>query len=191
MNDTQAICNEIDEITADVRASFGALTPDQLNWKPAADSWSIAQCLDHLILTNTQMLPAIDGKIAGGGNSFWENWSPLTGYFGRFLSGTMTKDEKKFKAPSKAIVPPSDIDVDIVDNFAENNRILKEKISACGDLDWRSTVVTSPFMRLMTYRLADGVDILVGHEKRHIRQAKRVVETPGFPAAASAAASPA
>ena len=175
------IIEQLNEITADVRTAFGLLGPDQLNWRPSEKEWSVGQCLDHLIKTNSEMLPAIDAKIAGTPNTFWENWSPLTGYFGRFLVRTLPADDKKYKAPSRSIVPPSSIAPDIVDRFADNQLVVIEKIVALNGLDWDRTVITSPFMGLMTYKLSDGVTILVEHEKRHVRQAKRVMHTAGFP----------
>ena len=185
--DITRITSTLADIAADVRAEFGGLTPAQLNWKPGADSWSVAQCLDHLIKTNTEMLPAINKKIAGARNSLWEQWSPLTGFFGGFLSKAMPKDDKKYKAPSKTIVPPSNIDADVVERFEANQAIVIEKIKALSDMDWERSVITSPFMGLMTYRISDGVVILVEHEKRHVRQAKRVMQAPAFPASEIAA----
>lgn len=82
----EQITNEMRVIADDARNTFGALTNAQLNWKPSAESWSIGQCLDHLIKTNEQFYPEFE-KLAAGTrqNTFWENWSPLTGFFGRFL----------------------------------------------------------------------------------------------------------
>lgn len=169
------------EITREARDCFGSLVPAQLNWKPSEQSWSVGQCLEHLVKTNSEMLPVIDAKIGGAHNSFWENWSPLTGYFGRYLIKVMPADERKFKAPTPRIVPPSEIDADIVDRFAEQQSIIIEKVVRLDALDWDRTVITSPFMGLMTYRLNDGVEILVEHERRHLRQARRVTEMAGFP----------
>ena len=180
-NDTTAITTELERITEDFRIAFGALSDAQLNWKPAAESWSVAQCLDHLIKSNDEVKPAIDAKVSGVKNSFWENWSPLTGFFGSFLKNGLSSDKRKFKAPSKSIVPPSKIETGIVDRFVENQRSVIEDLDAIGDLDWDKTVITSPFVRVMTYRLRDGLGILVEHEKRHFRQAKRVTEMEGFP----------
>ena len=180
-NDTTAITAEIERITNDFRAAFGPLSETQLNWKPRPGGWSIAQCLDHLIKSNDEVKPAIEAKINGGKNSFWEQWSPLTGFFGNFLKNGLASDKRKFKAPSKDIVPPSEIQTGIVDRFAENQAVVISDINAMGDLDWDKTVITSPFLRLMTYRLRDGVGILIEHEKRHFRQAQRVTETDGFP----------
>src|SRR5262249_14798684 len=41
------IFDEAEAIAGDAKTLFSHLTPQQLNWKPAADSWSVAQCLDH------------------------------------------------------------------------------------------------------------------------------------------------
>jgi hypothetical protein len=171
----------LEKITEDFRTAFGSLTNEQLNWKPAAESWSIAQCVDHLIKSNEEVQPAIDAKLAGGKNSFLESWSPLTGFFGGFLKRNLAADSKKFKAPSKTIVPPSNIDERILDRFAENQQRVIESIKAMEKLDLNKTVITSPFLRIMTYRLSDGLGIVAEHEKRHFRQAKRVMESADFP----------
>ncbi len=180
-NDTSLIKSELEKITNDIRSTFGSLSDEQLNCKSAAESWSIAQCLDHLIKTNDGTKPGIDAKLAGAKNSFLESWSPLTGFFGGFLKKSLMSDKKKFKAPTKSIVPPSEIEAGIVERFAENQNGLISRLDAIAELDWEKTVLTSPFMSIMTYRLRDGLDILVEHEKRHIRQAKRVMEAVEFP----------
>jgi hypothetical protein len=166
----------------DVKASFGLLSSDQLNWRPAEKSWSVGQCLEHLIKTNEEFYPEFD-KLARGTrkNSFWENYSPFTGFFGRFLIKAVTEDSKKAKAPSERIVPPSDIADDIVERFARNVADVNEKVRACAGADREKTVVTSPFLSVMTYKLDDAYTILVEHTKRHIRQAKRVMTAEGFP----------
>ena len=180
-NATAETIAELEKITEDFRAEFASLTNEQLNWKPAAESWSIAQCVDHLIKSNDEVQPVIDAKLAGGKNSFFESWSPLSGFFGGMLKKSLAKDSRKFKAPSKNIVPPSEIDAGIIDRFAENQRVVIESIQAIEELDLNKTVITSPFMRIMTYRLSDGLGIVVEHEKRHFRQAKRVMESSAFP----------
>lgn len=51
--------------TREAQEVFGNLDLGQLNWKPSAEEWSVAQCFDHLIVTNTDYFPLIK-KIAGG-----------------------------------------------------------------------------------------------------------------------------
>lgn len=176
------IQNEMTEVANDAKTSFGQLSPAQLNWKPSEKSWSVGQCLDHIILTNEQFYPEFD-KLAGGErqNSFWENWSPFTGWAGRFLINAVSVDSKKAKAPSKSIVPPSEIEPDIVERFAAHIADVNQKVEASASADRSKTVVTSPFLFVFTYSLDDAYTVLVEHSKRHIRQAKRVMEADGFP----------
>jgi len=175
---------DLNTITDDARDAFGNLTGDQLNWKPSEKGWSVAQCLNHLILTNEQFYPEMD-KLASGTrkNSFFENYSPFTGFFGRFLIKAVTEGSKPASAPSKKIVPPSDLPADIVDRYCAHQEEMIEKLKLTGGTDWEKTIVTSPFMPIMTYSLADANKVLVEHSKRHINQAKRVTQADGFPTA--------
>lgn len=181
-NDILAITTELNRISDDVRDAFGPMTTEQLNWKPSADGWSIAQCLDHLIRSNEMFYPIMD-RIASGEHpgSFLEKWSPLSGFFGRFLISSLKKDERKFKAPSTDIVPPCEIGEGIIEKFASHQADLISRITTTTVADWQKTVVTSPFMKIMTYRLSDGYTAMAEHEKRHLRQAKRVTIVAGFP----------
>lgn len=176
------ITSELEKIAADASETFGSLTSDQINWKHGEKSWSVGQCLDHLILTHEMFFPRMDRLAAGKRqNSFWENLSPFSGFFGRFLIKAVSEDSKKAKAPSKKIVPPSDVPADIVARFEKNLAEVSEKVKACASADLQKTVVTSPFLAIMTYTLDDAYTVLVEHSKRHIRQAKRVAAESGFP----------
>ncbi len=175
------IVSELEKIAEDAKAAFGSLSLEQLNWKPDAASWSVAQCLDHLIRTNESLTAAVRAKLDGKGSSFFEKYSPFSGFFGSYLKKFMVNDSKKAKAPSNEIVPPSDIDGEIVSRFCDEQAKTIRAIAAAGKFDPDKTILTSPFLRIMTYSLGDTIDILVEHEKRHFRQAQRVMASPGFP----------
>ncbi|MGH9844290.1 MAG: DinB family protein, partial [Blastocatellia bacterium] len=49
--DLSGLISEANAITDETLAGFGGLTAQQLNWKPGADQWSVAQCFDHLVTT--------------------------------------------------------------------------------------------------------------------------------------------
>jgi hypothetical protein len=176
------LTNNLKAISDDAHSSFGHLSGEQLNWKPAEKSWSVAQCLDHLILTNREFFLEMDELCAGTRkNSFFENYSPFSGWFGRFLIKAVSEGSKPAKAPSKRIVPPSDVGADIVDKYCEHQAEMVEKIGKTGNVDWQKTIVTSPFLPVFTYSLADAYVVLVEHSKRHVNQAKRVMQVEGFP----------
>lgn len=175
------VIEELGNISEDARSKFGELSVEQLNWKPAPDAWSIGQCLEHLIKANELYYGELD-KLAAGTreNSFWENWSPLTSLVGGMLIKSLKSDDRKVKTVQK-MTPPSEIPGDIVERFFNHNFELAGRIEAAGNADLKKTVVTSPFMSLFTYRLSDGYEIIIEHEKRHVRQAERVTQMDGFP----------
>ena len=180
-DESDNLTSELESIAAAVQSSFGDLTSEQINWKPDADGWSVGQCFEHLIKTNELFYGELD-KIAGGArvNSFLENYSPLSGFFGNLLIGSLKKDARKFKVPSPKIVPPSEIDAHIVEIFAAHQSELIGKIKLTKAADWRRIKVTSPFMKLVTYKLADGYRVVVEHEKRHVRQAEKILKMENF-----------
>jgi len=181
-NRINEIKSDLRKVSEDARQTFGNFSAEQLNWKPSEIGWSVGQCFEHLIKTNEQFYPEFEKLSAGKRqNSFWESWSPFTGMAGRFLINAVSTDSKKAKAPSKKVVPGSNVEADIIERFARHIEEISQKIEACADSDRRKTVVTSPFLAVFTYSLEDVYTVLVEHTKRHFRQAKRVTETEGFP----------
>jgi hypothetical protein len=184
-NDLEGVVVQLKSVSEDIKKSFDGLSSEQLNWKPAPESWSIAQCLDHLIKSNEEFYPELD-KLADGTrkNTFWQSWSPLSGIAGSFLVSTLKKDSQKVKTNEK-MTPPSDIEGDIVERFLRHQDVFADKLRLTGGAEWRKVVLTSPFVKIMTYRMDVGLQALIEHEKRHVRQAKRVMENNGFPGEAA------
>ncbi len=183
------IAEQLDEVTAEARAKFGALNREQLNWRPPDGGWSVGQCLEHLIKTS-EIYSEDFRSIADGtrATSFWENWSPLSSFFGRFLTSYMDKDEKKVKTTER-FVPPSEIEANIVDRFEASQQELISLIDSTSNADWDRTKLTSSFQGFVTYSLADAFRIIAAHQRRHIRQAERVMNDAGFPQTLAAEAS--
>ena len=176
------IISELQTISADTRKVFGRFSAEQINWRPSETGWSVGQCFEHLIKSNELFYDKLD-EIAGGKHqqSLLESFSPLSGFFGNLLISSLKKDERKFKAPTKKIVPPSEIDPNIIEIFAAHQSELIGKIKQIEMTNWNRIKVTSPFMKLITYKLTDGFQVIVEHEKRHLRQAERVIKENGFP----------
>src|SRR6185369_8678955 len=72
-----ALITAANNIAAETKSTFGRLTPAQLNWKPSADRWSVAQCFDHLLTSNKGYFPTIEGVIAGVKPTFWQRMPVL------------------------------------------------------------------------------------------------------------------
>lgn len=179
---TASVVSDLESISGEVRASFGQLTGEQLNRKPDEKSWSVAQCLDHLITINTLYFPIFERMRSGAvPNTFLEKYSPLSSFFGRFLiKSMMPENPKKMKTSKKAYPSASEIDAEIVDRFEDHNRTLAERIARISPDVGLKTIITSPLAGFVTYSLDDCLTMLVVHERRHVLQAKRVMTDLGF-----------
>jgi hypothetical protein len=180
---TQNAMTDLRQNGADVRRTFGDLGVEQLNWKPAEKSWSVAQCLDHLIVTHSMYFPLFEKLAAGEFKAtMWQKISPLSGFFGRFLIKSLDpKNMKPMKTTSKAYPSSSDIDAGIIDRFVEHQNEMIDLLEKLPDDLDTSTIITSPLMGLVTYSIADTLTFVPMHCRRHFLQAKRVTEAPGFP----------
>ena len=175
---TASVVSDLETISGDVRAVFGGLNGEQLNWKSDEKSWSVAQCLEHLIVINSLYFPLFEKmRTADVAASMWEKISPLSGFFGRLLIKSLgPENPKKMKTSKKAYPSSSSIGADIVERFVEHNRELAEHVARISpDVDLKH-IITSPLAGFVTYSLDDCLTILVVHEQRHVLQAKRVVE---------------
>ncbi|MBO0726181.1 MAG: DinB family protein [Blastocatellia bacterium] len=177
------IYDESESIAVDAKALFGHLNPEQLNWKPAADSWSVAQCLDHLISSNQSYDPVFDRILKGEYRKTFLHRLPfLPAFMGRTLIKAMAPDAaRKFKAPAASQPSSSSIDPQIVERFVAHQRALLAKMRLVEDRAPAEIIITSPFVSVVIYSLLDAFRLLVTHERRHLAQAQRVMEMKGFP----------
>jgi hypothetical protein len=167
---------QIDQTTRKAQEAFGVLTPEALNRKPAPDAWSIAQCLDHLIVTNQSYWPVVQQVRAGTYRAPWHaRFGFLARFFGKIILGSVQPDRRR-KMKTFPIWKPaqSDLPGDIVARFINHQNELKEMISSCEDLLAKGTVISSPANRVIVYKLATAFDIMVAHEERHLQQALEV-----------------
>lgn len=170
-------------IAADARSSFGSLSAAQLNWKPSAERWSIAQCFDHLITSNKGFFPVVESVLKGTKKTrFLERLPILPGLAGKLMIKSLDPaSTRKFKAPKNFEPAQSNISAGIIDDFVAQQDKIIEGMKATSHLDLKRIVVTSPAVAFVTYSLMDAYRIIVVHEQRHFQQARRVAQEPAFP----------
>ena len=167
-----------------VNFEFSGISSEQLNWKVSPESWSIAQCLDHLIVSDNSYFPVLK-KISDGTYqmNFWERYSPFSSICGQIMKTQLREQvRKKLKAPKKFRPAASKMGIELFDRYYKNLDSFLEFISNCRNIDIDKTIITSPAIGVVTYSLRDTLQLLVQHEHRHINQAIRVKMREGFPA---------
>ena len=179
----QEILQKGNEAKQKVKAEFSQLTTTQLNWKPGVDSWSIGQCLDHLIIADCLYFPALK-KITEKRleMTFWETWNPLSSLFGKMLATQIKeKPTKKMIASGVFLPTQSNINIEILERFQKHLDSLLEYIAGCSRLNIDKIHITSPVSKLITFSVRNALLLLIQHEHRHINQAIKVKKTKEFP----------
>ena len=174
---------ELAAIAREAQSVFGPLTEQQLNWRPDAARWSIAQCFDHLLKANREMFKSIDDAIDGArAPTVWQRLPVLPRVFGAMLIRSQRPDAtRKFTAPRRAEPSSSTIDPQIVARFVACQHEAAARVRALDGRGVDRIVMVSPFVRFITYTVLDGCRLIVTHERRHFEQARRVIQEPAFP----------
>ncbi|MBI4852063.1 MAG: DinB family protein [Acidobacteria bacterium] len=167
--------------TNQVVSSFQNLTPNQINWKPSANEWSVGQCIDHLIVTNSCYFPVLEKVLNGEKKTFWEKLPFLPNFFGNMLLGFLEDDKKKLKAPKAFEPSQSSVDTDVISKLRESQTKLEKLIQKTSHLELDKTIITSPVSPIVTYSLLHAYNILTTHDNRHFEQALRVYKLTNFP----------
>ena len=177
------LISETRKIADEAEKTFGNLTAEQINWKSSPESWSIGQCLDHIMVTNETEFSEIERIIKGEHkNPFWSKVPFLTDFWGRFvLKAVEPENTKKTKNPKVFTPSASDIDANIIKRFVEHQQKIIELMTKTKVLDLNKFSIRSPVASFVTYRLSDAYKIVVQHEWRHFRQAERVLQAENFP----------
>ena len=178
------LVSEAESIAVDAQRAFGSLSGAQLNWKPNADAWSVAQCFDHLIRINATYFPSLRRIHERGYTPGWRDRLPfLSRAIGSLvLKAVQPESPRKFKAASHVMPTSSSLDDQIIARFVTHQQEVvahMKRTAAHGDLD--RMVIVSPVASAAFYSVLDAFKIIVAHERRHMAQAGRVTQAPGFP----------
>jgi len=162
---------------------FNRCSRDQTIWRPANGSWSVAECIEHVARGISQYLAPIRQAVAKG-----EPEAPTEDYLfvpGGWFSASFVKRigpqvTMKFKAPGK--IQPISVDPDVA--FEDLRRGHAETLRLLGEtahLDLNRIRFENPFLPVLRFTVATGFLILAAHGRRHLLQAKRVMQSDGFP----------
>ena len=170
---------------AEVYAVAGGLSDEQANWKPDPGSWSVAECLAHLNVVADAYLPRLEAAAAEGAR---RGEGPFEyGFLARKMRWAAVPGGPALK--TGRALDPSDgaarSSLDPAAVLAAFDAHVARYVAVCersAGLDLARIKVRYPFMRLLRLPLGTFLDVTGLHALRHVRQARRVTEAPGFPA---------
>ena len=163
----------------------GDLKAVQLNWKPSDDKWSIAQCLEHMLvganLYGENIGQAIK-RAQGKGLHAPADLQPRHTVAGALILRVVEPTAKRVMSSPEIFDPArSQVSNDVLNRFVQSHENIAELMSECDGLDFNRLKLSSPVSFLIRINAADAFEILVNHAERHLNQADRVRKTMGFP----------
>lgn len=167
---------------------FFYLSTDQLNWKPGMESWSISECLEHIMLSGQFYLNEITNCYL---NHKPES-EPLDiifrpGIIGNYStnsvkpkdSGVIKNKMRTFSRmePGKSGIEPKELFLDFR-KYQDDLAILIEKARY---YNLNTLKINSSIGKIIRFKLGDAFRFVIAHNQRHIQQAINVLHTDGFP----------
>lgn len=167
---------------ASVRERTTALTEglsaEALLWQPAPDKWGVAQVLEHLHRLHALYEPNIERALAAAGPD--PGRGPLQpSLFARVFNWAI--DERtNVRMPTAPFMEPRDASPQSPERFLQRWGRFGALMRQAQGKDLRAKVrLPVPVLKL---RLGEVFPLLTGHAERHLAQAERVRQAPGFPA---------
>ena len=180
---------ELDQVEREVQRELEPLSEAQFAWKPGPARWSIGECLDHLGITAGLMLgrvrPAIEHSLRKSRED--DPSAPFKyGMVGGWFVRTMEKPGKRAMPAPENFKPSARLTrARALASFTAAHRDLRGAIEksrglALDRIKAPSSAKGAGWLRL---NVAAWLAASLAHARRHLAQAERVRQTPGFPPA--------
>jgi len=173
--------NQFEQLSAEADALTNPLSDEQFMWRPVPEGWSIAECLDHLNATARVYLPTLDEGISDairrgvyGEGPFKYNW------LGR-LSVRFSDLPLRLKAPDDVQPAAGRTQREILNAFRAYQVQYIDRLRQANGVDLARARVRVPANGWLRIPLGSGFQLMVAHSRRHLAQAKRVMDAENFP----------
>src|SRR5262245_45112089 len=163
-------------IRQDAPGILAGLSGDEVNWRPAADRWSIGECFDHLNVSAKRSIETVDEAIAGARAGGLTGSGPFVYPLLERLFVASLEPPPKFRARARSYLEPArQVDTEaVLREFFGWQDQFNDRIRRADGLDLRRVRVRSPVVSWLRYSLGTAIATFLAHERRHLWQARRV-----------------
>ena len=181
----QELDNDFREIGREARTVAEGLSRQQFNWRPGAGRWSISECLVHLNIMGSDVLPLIDSGIQEARSRGWTSSEPFAiGIFGRRLIRATEPPVQWKRSAAAHFVPSSDqASAMVVPALVDLQTQLSGRVRVANGLNIARVRVSVPGRRMLRVNLYELLLYVAAHQRRHLAQAWQVRRDRMFPKA--------
>lgn len=166
-----------------VEELLAPLDDREVIWSPGPDRWSVGECIEHLSVIASLLVPRMEEAIRRGRNDGLLGSGPFEySWPGRMFVESLQPSPRIRIRTMRLYTPrrgaPKD---EVVSRFAGLQGELLRIVEAARGLDLARIKVASPANRLLRFSLGIWLAASVAHEQRHVEQAIRVTREKDFP----------
>ncbi|MDW3197291.1 MAG: DinB family protein [Cytophagales bacterium] len=169
------LVKHLNQSQSELFATVKGLTTEQLNFKTDADSWSIAECVEHIAITENTIFGLVETALTVEADPSRRNEVQMSD---DQILGLIRARENKVKTRPDA--EPQNRFVDYSGSLKTFKKRRKEHLNYVKktDDDLRNRYCQFPFGTIDAYQT---ILFLSGHVQRHTDQIKEVMEADNFP----------
>lgn len=160
--------------------AFSGLSDAQWHYKPNANTWSIAENMQHIIAVNMSYFPTLKSLQAGQYRvSFLGRFGWIVNALGNLIYKSVSQDRSR-KMKTFPIWQPHQAKLasnSLLEEFKQHHQLLIDHIKQSSSMLEKGTVIASPANKNIVYTLEKAFDIILEHEKRHFNQALEITFT--------------
>lgn len=157
-------------------ALVAQLGEEELAWRPQRKSWSIAEVLIHLRLTNEACLPAVDRATEEARRKGLLSEGPFRlGRMGRFFVWYV-EPPPVIRLPAPKVLRPllEGRASEALPRLLESRREVLEQMDGAAGIDLVRARFVSPFASFVKMDLLAMFSVFTAHERRHLWQGENV-----------------
>ena len=172
-----ALVRDLLDASAHAQKLFSDRTPEELLRRPREKSWSAAECLEHLNLSNRAYVPLLESSLRDlrsrkvlAEKPFRMNWNAA-------LLKYWLEPPSRVRLPTTAPFQPvtvADPGVSFSEFCALNLKLIDLLESSRG-LALDKGMLPSPFAKNMKYSAYSAFAVIAAHNRRHLWQAERAL----------------
>lgn len=160
----------------DAAKEFESLPESDLNWKEHPKKWSILECLEHLNryadYYHAEFKRALTRATTTSDNINREARSTWMGK--KFIAMMHPDNTAKQKTFARMNPIESSLTREVIFRFLKNQRELLKILTDASKVDLNRSSIRVEFLKILKMNLGDGLQFVVVHMQRHIRQANAV-----------------
>uniref|UniRef100_A0A7V3E6J0 DinB family protein n=1 Tax=Ignavibacterium album TaxID=591197 RepID=A0A7V3E6J0_9BACT len=174
--------NDSESFLTEVRKLY-SLDNIQLNWKPSADIWSIAECIEHLAVTNKLYIDEMNNQLSGELFKCDDSEEPVKHkFFGKMIIKAVDPSNNKKTKTFKVFSPLyGNYDKTVLDKLIQIQQGLINSVAGSVNVDFNKYVMSSPASKFVKENFCDVLEIIRLHNKRHLIQIEQLLSNEQFP----------